>query len=70
MAGEIVDDDTFQDRLARVVRGVLPVVAHHAAAAEARDDQRMEPGSLEQQPRCEVSHIRIAFSSEHAKEAR
>ena len=46
------------------------MVADHAAPAQARHDQIAGDPDIEQQLRYELSNIRMAFSSQDAKEAR
>ena len=46
------------------------MVADHSASAQARHGKSLESTDLEQQLRYELINIRMAFSSEDAKEAR
>ena len=70
MCGEVVDDDRFAERLAAYCQELcawspitLRLLKRGMVSAVAGTD-------MEQQLRMEVGNIRIAFSSEDAKEAR
>jgi len=70
MAGEVVDDDKFHDRLASYCESLCqwsPITLRLLKRGMAKS---LETTDLEQQLRYELSNIRIAFSSEDAKEAR
>jgi 2-(1,2-epoxy-1,2-dihydrophenyl)acetyl-CoA isomerase len=70
MAGEVVDDDRFHDRLAAYCQELCqwsPITQRLLKRGMTRS---LESTDMEQQLRYEVSNIRMAFSSEDAKEAR
>ena len=70
MAGEVVDDALFADRLAAYCQELCqwsPITLRLLKRGMTRS---MESTDMEQQLRYEVSNIRMAFSSEDAKEAR
>jgi 2-(1,2-epoxy-1,2-dihydrophenyl)acetyl-CoA isomerase len=70
MAGEVVDDEAFADRLAAYCQELCqwsPITLRLLKRGMAK---ALETTDLEQQLRYEVSNIRIAFASEDAKEAR
>ena len=70
MAGEVVDDDQLADRLAAYCQSLCqwsPITLRLLKRGMARS---LETTDMEQQLRYEVSNIRMAFSSEDAKEAR
>jgi len=70
MAGEVVDDDQLTDRLATYCQALCqwsPITLRLLKRGMARS---LETTDMEQQLRYEVSNIRMAFSSEDAKEAR
>ena len=70
MAGEVVDDDQFAERLAAYCQQLCqwsPITLRLLKRGMAK---ALETTDLEQQLRYEVANIRIAFSSEDAKEAR
>jgi 2-(1,2-epoxy-1,2-dihydrophenyl)acetyl-CoA isomerase len=70
MAGEVVDDDRFRDRLAAYCQELCewsPITLRLLKRGMARS---LETTDMEQQLRYEVSNIRMAFASEDAKEAR
>ena len=70
MAGEVVDDDQFQARLAAYCQELCawsPITLRLLKRGMAKS---METTDLEQQLRYEVSNIRMAFGSDDAKEAR
>jgi len=70
MAGEVVDDAGFAARLAAYCQELCqwsPITLRLLKRGMARS---MESTDMEQQLRYEVSNIRMAFSSEDAKEAR
>ena len=70
MAGEVVDDDKFHDRLAAYCQQLCewsPITLRLLKRGMAKS---LETSDLEQQLRYELSNIRIAFSSEDAKETR
>jgi 2-(1,2-epoxy-1,2-dihydrophenyl)acetyl-CoA isomerase len=70
MAGEVVDDDQFTERLEAYCQGLCqwsPITLRLLKRGMARS---METTDMEGQLRYEVSNIRVAFASEDAKEAR
>ena len=70
MAGEVVDDDQFAERLAAYCQELCqwsPITLRLLKRGMAKS---METTDLEQQLRYEVGNIRIAFASDDAKEAR
>jgi 2-(1,2-epoxy-1,2-dihydrophenyl)acetyl-CoA isomerase len=70
MAGEVVDDDKFGARLAEYCQALCawsPITLRLLKRGMAKS---METTDMEQQLRYEVGNIRMAFSSEDAKEAR
>jgi 2-(1,2-epoxy-1,2-dihydrophenyl)acetyl-CoA isomerase len=70
MAGEVIDDDLLADRLADYCQSLCqwsPITLRLLKRGMARS---LETTDMEQQLRYEVSNIRMAFSSEDAKEAR
>jgi 2-(1,2-epoxy-1,2-dihydrophenyl)acetyl-CoA isomerase len=70
MAGEVVDDDQFTERLEAYCQGLCqwsPITLRLLKRGMARS---METTDMEGQLRYEVSNIRTAFASEDAKEAR
>jgi 2-(1,2-epoxy-1,2-dihydrophenyl)acetyl-CoA isomerase len=70
MAGEVVDDAQFGDRLARYCEELCrwsPITLRLLKRGMVKS---IEASDMEQQLRYELSNIRIAFSSEDAKEAR
>jgi len=70
LAGEVVDDDQFTDRLAAYCQSLCqwsPITLRLLKRGMARSQETTD---MEQQLRYEVSNIRMAFSSEDAKEAR
>lgn len=70
MAGEVVDDTQFADRLARYCEELCrwsPITLRLLKRGMVKS---LETNDIEQQLRYELSNIRIAFGSEDAKEAR
>ena len=70
MAGEVVDDDQFTERLDAYCQALCqwsPITLRLLKRGMAKS---METTDMEAQLRYEVSNIRIAFASEDAKEAR
>ena len=70
LAGEVVDDNQFTERLAAYCQSLCqwsPITLRLLKRGMARS---LETTDMEQQLRYEVSNIRMAFSSEDAKEAR
>jgi 2-(1,2-epoxy-1,2-dihydrophenyl)acetyl-CoA isomerase len=70
MAGEVVDDDRFSARLAEYCQALCawsPITLRLLKRGMAKS---METTDMEAQLRYEVSNIRMAFSSDDAKEAR
>ena len=70
MAGEIVDDAQFADRLASYCEELChwsPITLRLLKRGMVKS---LEASDMEQQLRYELSNIRIAFSSEDAQEAR
>ncbi|HWA62043.1 MAG TPA: enoyl-CoA hydratase/isomerase family protein [Caulobacteraceae bacterium] len=70
MAGEVVDDDRFAARLAEYCQQLCAWSPITLRLLKRGMVKSMETADLEQQLRYEVANIRIAFSSEDAKEAR
>jgi 2-(1,2-epoxy-1,2-dihydrophenyl)acetyl-CoA isomerase len=70
MAGEVVDDDRFAERLAGYCQELCawsPITLRLLKRGMVKSS---ETNDLEQQLRYEVANIRIAFASQDAKEAR
>ena len=70
MAGEVVDDDEFHNRLAAYCKSLCQWSPITLRLLKRGMTKSLETTDLEQQLRYELSNIRIAFSSEDAKEAR
>lgn len=70
MAGEAVDDDKFEARLAEYCEGLCAWSPITLRLLKRGLLKAMESHDMEAQLRYEVGNIRIAFSSEDAKEAR
>lgn len=70
MAGEVVDDDKFRDRLAAYCQQLAEWSPITLRLLKRGMTKALESTDLEQQLRYEVANIRIAFASEDAKEAR
>jgi 2-(1,2-epoxy-1,2-dihydrophenyl)acetyl-CoA isomerase len=70
MAGEVVDDAEFADRLAAYCQELCQWSPITLRLLKRGMVKALESTDMEQQLRYEVSNIRIAFSSEDAKEAR
>lgn len=70
MAGEVVDDDKFRDRLAAYCQQLAEWSPITLRLLKRGMTKALESTDLEQQLRYEVVNIRIAFASEDAKEAR
>ena len=70
MAGEVVDDDKLADRLAAYCAQLCEWSPITLRLLKRGMVKSMESGDMEQQLRYELSNIRMAFSSEDAKEAR
>ena len=70
MAGEVVDDDKFQSRLAEYCQSLCDWSPITLRLLKRGMSRWAETGDMEAQLRFEVSNIRMAFSSEDAKEAR
>jgi 2-(1,2-epoxy-1,2-dihydrophenyl)acetyl-CoA isomerase len=70
MAGEVVDDDRFADRLAAYCQDLCQWSPITLRLLKRGMTKSLETTDIEQQLRYEVSNIRMAFSSEDAKEAR
>ncbi|MDZ4376360.1 MAG: enoyl-CoA hydratase/isomerase family protein [Phenylobacterium sp.] len=70
MAGEVVDDAQFADRLAAYCQELCAWSPITLRLLKRGMTRALETNDLEQQLRYEVSNIRIAFASEDAKEAR
>lgn len=70
MAGEVVDDDKFHNRLAAYCETLCQWSPITLRLLKRGMTKSLETTDLEQQLRYELSNIRIAFSSEDAKEAR
>jgi 2-(1,2-epoxy-1,2-dihydrophenyl)acetyl-CoA isomerase len=70
MAGEVVDDDRFDDRLAAYCQSLCEWSPITLRLLKRSITKSYETTDLEAQLRYEVSNIRMAFASEDAKEAR
>jgi len=70
MAGEVADDDKFEARLAAYCQQLCEWSPITLRLLKRGMTKSLETTDLEQQLRYEVANIRIAFSSEDAKEAR
>lgn len=70
MAGEVVDDDAFDARLAEYCAQLCEWSPITLRLLKRGLVKSLETSDLEQQLRYELSNIRIAFASEDAKEAR
>jgi 2-(1,2-epoxy-1,2-dihydrophenyl)acetyl-CoA isomerase len=70
MAGEVVDDDQFHDRLAAYCESLCQWSPITLRLLKRGMVKALATTDLEQQLRYELSNIRIAFASEDAKEAR
>jgi 2-(1,2-epoxy-1,2-dihydrophenyl)acetyl-CoA isomerase len=70
MAGEVVDDDKFHDRLQAYCQQLCEWSPITLRLLKRGMVKSMESTDMEQQLRYEVANIRIAFSSDDAKEAR
>src|SRR5215469_2487985 len=70
MAGEVVDDAAFADRLAAYCQELCAWSPITLRLLKRGMVKSLETSDMEQQLRYELSNIRIAFSSEDAKEAR
>jgi len=70
MAGEVVDDDRFESRLAEYCAELCAWSPITLRLLKRGMVKSLETTDMEQQLRYEVSNIRMAFSSEDAKEAR
>jgi len=70
MAGEVVDDDKFDARLAAYCQELCAWSPITLRLLKRGMVKSMESTDMEQQLRYEVGNIRIAFSSEDGKEAR
>jgi len=70
MAGEVVDDADFADRLAAYCRQLCEWSPITLRLLKRGMVKALETSDLETQLRYEVGNIRIAFSSDDAKEAR
>ena len=70
MAGEVVDDDAFDERLAAYCQQLCEWSPITLRLLKRGMTKSLETTDLETQLRYEVGNIRIAFSSEDAKEAR
>jgi 2-(1,2-epoxy-1,2-dihydrophenyl)acetyl-CoA isomerase len=70
MAGEVVDDAQFADRLARYCEELCRWSPITLRLLKRWMVKSLETNDIEQQLRYELSNIRIAFSSDDAKEAR
>ena len=70
MAGEVVDDDKFHDRLQAYCQQLCEWSPITLRLLKRGMVKSMESTDMEQQLRNEVANIRIAFSSDDAKEAR
>ncbi len=70
MAGEVVDDDRFADRLAAYCQELCQWSPITLRLLKRGMTKALETSDIEQQLRYEVANIRIAFSSDDAKEAR
>ena len=70
MAGEVVDDDKFANRVAAYCQELCQWSPITLRLLKRGMVKSMETNDLEQQLRYELSNIRMAFGSEDAKEAR
>ena len=70
MAGEVVDDDQVQARLAEYCQQLCEWSPITLRLLKRGMTRAMESNDMEQQLRYEVANIRMAFASEDAKEAR
>ncbi len=70
MAGEVVDDDQLATRLSEYCQQLCDWSPITLRLLKRGMVKSLESNDLEQQLRYEVANIRIAFSSEDAKEAR
>jgi len=70
MAGEVVDDDQFTERLAAYCQALCQWSPITLRLLKRGMTKSLETTDMEQQLRYEVSNIRMAFGSEDAKEAR
>jgi 2-(1,2-epoxy-1,2-dihydrophenyl)acetyl-CoA isomerase len=70
MAGEVVDDDRFAERLAAYCQELCQWSPITLRLLKRGMTKSLETSDLEQQLRYELSNIRMAFASEDAKEAR
>jgi len=70
MAGEVVDDDKFADRLAAYCQELCAWSPITLRLLKRGMVKSMESTDMEQQLRYEVGNIRMAFASDDAKEAR
>ena len=70
LAGEVVDDDQFSTRLAEYCQALCAWSPITLRLLKRGMVKSMESTDMEAQLRYEVSNIRMAFSSEDAKEAR
>jgi len=70
MAGEVVEDDRFDDRLAEYCEDLCQWSPITFRLLKRGMVKSLESTDMEQQLRYELANIRIAFSSEDAKEAR
>ncbi len=70
MAGEVVDDDRLSERLAAYCQQLCEWSPITLRLLKRGMVKSLETNDIEQQLRYEVSNIRMAFSSEDAKEAR
>lgn len=70
MAGEVVNEDHFAQRLAAYCQELCQWSPITLRLLKRGMTKSMETTDLEQQLRYEVANIRIAFSSDDAKEAR
>jgi 2-(1,2-epoxy-1,2-dihydrophenyl)acetyl-CoA isomerase len=70
MAGEVVDDDKFTERLAAYCQELCAWSPITLRLLKRGMVKSTETNDLEQQLRYEVANIRIAFASQDAKEAR
>jgi enoyl-CoA hydratase/carnithine racemase len=70
MAGEVVDDDRFHDRLAAYCESLCQWSPITLRMLKRGMTKSLETADSEQQLRYELANIRIAFASEDAKEAR
>ena len=70
MAGEVVDDDQLAERLAAYCQELCQWSPITLRLLKRGMSKSLETTDMEQQLRYEVSNIRMAFSSQDAKEAR